>query len=191
VPAPTLSAPNETSAASELAEAWREAGEASLRYWGTLGRLAFESIRVIAPLAAELRPTGAATNGDPVAAALPKTILVEAEAGQSGLGVFLVENTTDRQLSLPVSVSPFHDPEGREVEPKIAFRPDEITLDPGDQQVVQVAAAVDEGLEPGVRYQALISLPGLSETRIPIVVRRRTSAAQPSKRKAKAAARSS
>jgi hypothetical protein len=190
VSAPALSAPNETSAASQVAEAWREAGEAGLRYWGTLGRLAFESIRALVPLVAELRPRGIASN-DPVAGALPKTILVEVEAGQSGLGVFLVENTTDRQLSLPVSVSPFHGPEGRKAEPKIAFRPDPITLDPGDQQVVQVAAAVDESLEPGVRYQALISLPGLSDTRIPIVVRRRPSTTRPSKRKAKAAARRS
>jgi hypothetical protein len=105
---------------------------------------------------------------------VPKTILVEAEAGQSGMGVFLVENTTVEQLSIPVSVSSFHDPDGREVKPAVAFRPDLITLDPGDQQVVQVAAAVDETLEPEVRYHAFISVPGLSETQIPIVVRRRS-----------------
>jgi hypothetical protein len=191
VSAPALSAANETSAVSELAEAWREAGEASLRYWGTLGRLAFESIRTLVPLVAELRPGDPAPDGDPAAGALPKTILVEAEAGQSGLGIFVVENTTDRPLSLPVRVSAFHDPDGREVEPTIAFRPSEVRLDPGDQQVVQVAAAVDESFEPDVRYQALIGLPGLSETRIPIVVRRRQSAVRPSKRKAKAAAHGS
>jgi hypothetical protein len=113
------------------------------------------------------------------------------EAGQSGMGVFIVENTTPEQLSIPVSASPFHDPHGREVHPAIAFRPDVITLDPGDQQVVQVAAAVDETLEPDIRYHALISVPGLSATRIPIVLRRRPGAALRTKRRAKAATPSS
>ena len=122
------------------------------------------------------------------AAPVPKTILVEAEVGQSGMGVFLVENTTAEQLSIPVSASPFHDPRGREVHPAIAFRPEVITLEPGDQQVVQVAAAVDETLEPDVRYHALISVPGLSATRIPIVLRRRPGAVPGPKRKRQAKA---
>lgn len=196
MPSPALSAPDETSLQTELAEGWHAGVEAGLRYWGTLGRLAFRSVTALVPLVAELRP--GAGGGAPVevmegppAAPVPKTILVEAEAGQSGMGVFLVENTTAEQVSIPVSASPFHDPRGREVHPAIAFRPDVITLDPGDQQVVQVAAAVDDTLEPDVRYHALISVPGLSATRIPIVLRRRPGAASRPKRQAKAATTSS
>jgi hypothetical protein len=193
VPSPALSAPDETSLQTELAEGWHAGVEAGLRYWGTLGRLAFRSVTALVPLVAELRPEGSPVEAveAPPAAPVPKTILVEAEAGQSGMGVFLVENTTEEQVSIPVSASPFHDPRGREVHPAIAFRPDVITLDPGDQQVVQVAAAVDETLEPDVRYHALISVPGLSATRIPIVLRRRPGAVSRPKRQAKAATTSS
>jgi hypothetical protein len=179
---------NETPLLTELADGWRAAADAGLRYWGTLGRLAFESITALVPVVAELRPADVEPAGE-LAAAIPKTILVEAEAGQSGMGVFLVENTTSAQLSIPVSVSSFHDPDGREVTPAVAFRPNVITLDPGDQQVVQVAAAVDESLEPDVRYHAFISVPGLSETQIPIVVRRRSAAAPRATRQAKAKTR--
>jgi hypothetical protein len=187
VPPPALSAPDEHSLQTELAEGWQAGVEAGLRYWGTLGRLAVESVTALVPLVAELRPPGDAPVEIVDAPPVPKTILVEAEAGQSGMGVFLVENTTAEQLSIPVSASPFHDPRGREVHPAIAFRPDVITLDPGDQQVVQVAAAVDETLEPDVRYHALISVPGLSATRIPIVLRRRPGAAPRPRRQAKTA----
>jgi hypothetical protein len=182
VPAPALS-PEEPSLQDELAEGWNAGLEAGLRYWGTLGRLAVESITALVPLVAELRPGGTPrveVVDPPQAPATPppapKTILVEAEAGESGMGVFLVENTTAEPLSAPVSASAFHDPGGREAHPRIAFRPEVVTLDPGDQQVVQVAAAVDETLEPDVRYHASISVPGLSATVIPIVLRRRPGA---------------
>jgi hypothetical protein len=191
VPPPALSPPDEASLQTELAEGWHAGVEAGLRYWGTLGRLAVESITALVPLVAELRPGGGAPVKIVEAPPVPKTILLEAEAGQSGMGVFIVENTTAEQLSIPVSASPFHDPRGREVHPAIAFRPDVITLDPGDQQVVQVAAAVDETLEPDVRYHALISVPGLSATRIPIVLRRRPGAVPRPKRGTKAATPSS
>lgn len=190
MPAPALSTGEQPSLQDELAEGWNAGVEAGLRYWGTLGRLAVESITALVPLVAELRPGGGTPVeivDAPAAPPVPKTILVEAEAGQSGLGVFMVENTTAEQLSIPVSASSFHDPHGREVHPAIAFRPEVITLDPGDQQVVQVAAAVDETLEPDVRYHALISVPGLSATRIPIVLRRRPGTAPRTKRQAKAA----
>ena len=165
-----MSPPALSESAAELAAGWREAAEAALRYWGRLGRLAYESVTVLVPVAEEVRP---ASTASPAAPALPRTILVEAEAGEAGFGVFLLENTTERQLSTPVSISSFHDEDGREVHPRVAFRPEPITLDPGDQLAVQVGVAIDETLAPGVRYHAEIGVPGLSDARIPIVVRRR------------------
>jgi hypothetical protein len=161
VPAPALNT-------DEAIDVWREAVEAGLRYWGRLGRLAFESVTALVSVAGGPRTTvDRPQPPDP-----PRTILLEAAAGESAVGVFLVENTTVQALSGPVQVSAFVDEQGREVRPAIAFRPDVVVLDPGDQSVVQVAAAVDETFEAEVRYQAEISIPGLSETRVPIVVRR-------------------
>jgi len=182
---PTLSAEDETPLQTELADAWRDAAEASLRYWKTMGKLALESVTALVPLVTEVRPAPAAPAALPAPAVPARTILVEAEAGQSATGVFLLENTTAQQLSIPVSVSSFHDPDGREVEVAVAFRPEMIMLDPADQLVVQVTARVDEALEPDVRYHAEISVPGLSQTRIPIVVRRRASVAPRSRGQAK------
>jgi hypothetical protein len=178
--------PQALSTQDEVTDVWRDAAEASLRYWGRLGRLTFESVAALVPLVAELRPTDADAAAPPDAT---PTIVVEAEAGQAGVGVFLLENTTPDELSVPVAVSPFRNADGHEVEPAVAFRPDAIRLDPGDQVVVQVAVVVDETLEPEVRYHAEISVPGLSATRIPIVVRRRARPAP--KRQAKTKTRAS
>jgi hypothetical protein len=186
-----MSDTDQASAQVELADVWRDAVEAGLRYWGRLGRLAVEGVAVFVPAVAELRPELQRDSPRAREASGPKTILVEAEAGTYGVGVFLLENTTAERLSIPVSVSPFVGEAG-EVQPAVTFRPDLITLDPGDQQVVQVAVAVDETLEPDVRYGAEISVPGLSATRIPIVVRRRrttTAPAAPARRNGQRAER--
>ena len=167
-----MSPPALSESAAELAAGWRDAAGAALRYWGRLGRLAYESVAAVVPVVEEVRPAAPAPQPAQAPAAL-RTILVEAEAGEAGFGVFLLENTTEQQLSTPVSVSSFHDEDGREVQPRVAFRPEPITLDPGDQVAVQVGVAVDDTLTPGVRYHAEIGVPGLSDARIPIVVRRR------------------
>jgi hypothetical protein len=175
-----LSGKEDTSPQADLAVAWRDCVEASLRYWGRLGRLALEGAAAIRPLVAEQRPDAARTAATPASeAGLPRTILLESEVGRAALGVFVVENTTAQQLSIPIRISPFVADDGSEAQPAVVFRPDVITLGPSEQLVVQVVAAIDETLEPGVRYRGEISVPELSETRIPIVVRRRPSALPP------------
>ena len=56
----------------------------------------------------------------------------------------------------------------------VRFSPDVVSLEPGDQVLVQVVAGVDGTFEPGVRYGAEISIPELAAAGIPLVVRRRT-----------------
>jgi hypothetical protein len=189
---PALTARDEANFSIELADMWRDAAQAGLRYWGRLGRLAFESITVLVPLVGVQQPAEVSSAAPPASAALAaRTILVEAETGQAGMGVFLVENVAAQRVSTRVGISPFLDPEGRGVRPAVTFRPDVIELDPGDQLIVQVAARFDDTLEPDVRYRAEISLPGLSETRIPIVLRRRPSAAPRRRARAKTKTRAS
>ena len=105
--------------------------------------------------------------------------MIEAAAGRNGLGVFMVENTTGKKVSGPLGVSAFADEAGREVSPTVRFSPDVVSLEPGDQVLVQVVAGVDSTFEPGVRYGAEISIPELAAAGIPLVVRRR--AARPRK----------
>jgi hypothetical protein len=178
----------------ELAPALREAAEAGLRYYGRLGRLALDLAAVLAPDAVELRPRrDRAPAPEPAAAPTEpgpepaRTIVIEAEAGKRGLGVFMVENTTAEPVRGALSVSAFGGPGRKKVRPEIAFAPDAIALDPGDQVLVQVAASVDETFEPGVRYAAEIRVPTLSGAGIPLVVRR-GGGARTRKKTAKAAA---
>ena len=153
-----------------------EVATAGLRYYARLGTLTLDLAQTLVPALGELRPSlrlAPAPPAEPEAAAPGQTIVIEAAAGRSGLGVFMVENTTARTVSAPVGVSRFADPSGNEAKPKVRFSPEVIALDPGDQVLVQVAATVDRTLEPGVRYQAEISIPQLSGAAIPLVVRRR------------------
>jgi len=179
---PRLSPKSDASLGTDLTEAWREATGATLRYYGRLGGLAFALAEALAPSlsgrrrAVRLSPEAPSAGGKPADSAETsqvQTIVLEAAAGRSALGVFVVENTTARKASGPLGVSAFADESGHEVRPEVRFSPEVVSLEPGDQVLVQVAAAIDDTLEPGVRYGAEISIPKISGARIPLVVRRR------------------
>jgi len=169
-------------ARTDLTPALRDAAEAALAYYSRLGRLTVDLVEALAPAELHLSrtadpPPDPAPPADAAPAPSPteseNTIVIEAQAGRSGLGVFMVENTTDKHVSGPVTVSAFKGPGGRTAKPQVRFSPDVVTLDPGDQVLVQLAAKVDKSLDPGVRYSADVRVPSLSGMKIPLVVRRR------------------
>jgi hypothetical protein len=171
--------------------ALRDAAEAAVTYYSRLGRLTLDLVEAVAPADLHLSrtddpPAPAPSTAPAPAAPAPEsesTIVIEAQAGKSGLGVFMVENTTDAKVAGPVTVSAFKGPGGRTAKPDVRFAPEVVTLDPGDQVLVQVAAKVGSTLDPGVRYKADIRVPSLSGMRVPLVVRRRPGRA-PAKKKA-------
>ena len=59
------------------------------------------------------------------------------------------------------------------------LRPATVSLAPGEQAMVRVAAELDDTLESGVRYRGEIAIPALSDRRIPIVLRRRPAEPDP------------
>lgn len=187
MPAPRLSPKADTRASTALADAFRDAAEAGIQYYARLGRLAVDLTEALLPAGVELQrraPSSEPGGVQPVEAA--PTIVLEAEAGKRGLGVFMVENTTAETVSGALTVSDFQGPSRKKVHPAVSLSPDVVSLDPGDQVLVQVAALVDETLDPGVRYRAEISVPTLSGTRIPLVVRRSPGAAPSAKKRAPA-----
>lgn len=101
------------------------------------------------------------------------TLVVEADGDRPGFGVFLVENRTADALSAPIHVSAFVDDGGHEVRPRLVLRPSALNLGPGEQAIVRLSARLDDSFEVGVTYRGEIAVPGLSEKRIPIVLRRR------------------
>jgi len=159
-------------------DVWREAFRAGRRYYALVGRQAARWMRTFLPALArnpgrEDRPVAPSALPTPIRGTPVKTMVVEAEAGGRGVGVFVVENSSANPVSASASVSSFSDPSGRQVHPAVRFRPAALRLEPGQQVLVQVAAAVDDTMDPDVSYRGEITIPGLSHARIPIVIRRR------------------
>ena len=157
----------------------RRALEANLQYYAALGRLTVDYLEALGSIARQVEvPTRTLTfrqtPSAPVPAPAPPAVTVlEAEAGGTAIGVFLVENLLTEKVSAPVSASALAAPDGREVAVPLAFDPEVVVLEPGEQILVRVAARVDDGLEADVSYRAEVAVPGVIGTRVPIVVRRR------------------
>ena len=73
--------------------------------------------------------------------------------------MFLVENLTAEPVSAPIHVSAFVDERGREVRPRLGLRPATVSLGPGEQAMVRLAAELDDALESGVAYRGEIAIP--------------------------------
>ncbi len=204
---------------ADLGDLWRHALRAQADYVRAVarltemyGRAVVGTVRAAASAAAVTprgpRETAAAAAGheathgtgrrerraERTAAASPPAggpvMALEAEAGSVAQGVFLVENVTARRISAPLERFSVRDQAGREIEPEMRFEPDVVTLDRGEQALVQVALAVGEALEAGVDYRGEVRIPGIPGTAIPVVVRRLAPAA-PSPRRRRAATRAS
>jgi hypothetical protein len=57
--------------------------------------------------------------------------------------------------------------------------PGVVSLEPGGRTLVQIIATITDDLNVGAAYQGEVSVPGLSNTRVPLVLRRRESAQTP------------
>ncbi len=111
----------------------------------------------------------------PVQAAAPQqaVILLEAEADQTAVGVFLVGNPLNHEVQARPQAWPFYDPPGTTSVPHLVFEPEVISLAPREQTMIKILATVDTSLQPEVRYRCEVSVPALADTRIPVVIRRR------------------
>jgi hypothetical protein len=166
----------------------RRAVDANLRYYEAVGEITLDYLRALRALAGEAggtrwipapapAPAPAPPPSAPPPAAPPPTLVLEAEPGETAIGAFLVQNLLAERVSAPVSVGAFTTPDGREVAVRLTLDPEVVTLEPGEQMLVRAAATIGEELEPGVSHRGEISVPGLTGTRVPLVVRRRDSAA--------------
>jgi hypothetical protein len=154
----------------------RRAVDANLRYYEALGELSLDYLRVLRTLAgkaAQADPVGFPVAAPAAPAAQAPTLVLESEAGGTGIGAFLVQNLLDERISAPVNVSAFVAPDGREASVAVSLDPEVVTLEPGEQMLVRAGVRVDGDLEAGVGYRGEISVPGLTGTRVPVVVRRR------------------
>jgi hypothetical protein len=163
-----------------LEQLWRRAIDAQLEYYRSVGQLSLEFARAALGVVRADRSTPTVRLPvEPVAeppqsallAAAP-VLALEAEEGSWAVGMFVVENSTGTRVSAPVELAALADAEGRRVHGEVRFEPEVITLQPGEQTLVQIAVEVTRGLRRGVDYRGEVSVPGLTGTRIPLVVRR-------------------
>jgi hypothetical protein len=149
-------------------------------------------VRAVAGAVGSLRggmPASPMTAGRPPArpAASPgadagaPALVLEAEAGESASGAFIVENLLREGMSSPVVASAFASPDGRELRPRLAFEPEVVVLDAGEQVLVRVVATIDDALETGVDYRGEVTVPGLVSRGLSIVVRRLASSEDPAR----------
>jgi hypothetical protein len=172
-----------------LDDVWRRSLDAYIKYYSTIGRLTADYLKDLAAAWSDVRlPTSAGgaqpMNATPTVVTQPPgqpspaphaagVMVLEGEAGAGAVGVFLVENNLGQEVSGRVIASAFIDETGREIRPAFVYDPEIINLRPGEQLLVRVLAAIDETMEPEVRYQGQFTIPELSGTMIPIVLRRR------------------
>lgn len=167
-------------------EPLRRALEANLQYYEALGRATRDYWAAVSRLWRDLplrvgnvrfgAPAGPGLAARPAAApapAAPATLVLEAEAGGEAQGVFMVDNRLSRTVSTAVVTSAFADPSGRAVRPVLRVVPGVVTLEPAGRTLVQLFAAVTDDLDPDVDYRGEVSVPGLSDRGIPVVLRRR------------------
>jgi hypothetical protein len=190
-------------------EPLRRAFEANLRYYEALGQVTQDYVKALFGIVKEIpaivkeipirlpalkltpsatTPPAAAPPANPSTPASAATLVLEAEAGGEAQGVFMVENKLNRTVSTTVLTSAFADPSGRATTPTLRVVPNVVTLEPGGRTLVQIFANVSDTLEADVPYRAEVSVPGLSDHGIPLVLRRRPSSAAPAKAAASAAA---
>ncbi|MCI0390636.1 MAG: hypothetical protein MOB07_17965 [Acidobacteria bacterium] len=185
-----------------LEDLLRRSMDAYMRYYGAVGQLTVDymkdlmatwsqvripstpavSFQTTTPPPAPTRSEEPSIASQPAPQSAPQSakqsigvMVLEGDAGGGALGVFLVENHLGREVSARVTATGFTAPDGSEVHPALVFDPEVIALQPGEQLLVRVMAAIDDSLEPDVRYQGEFTVPELTGTRIPVVLRRRVS----------------
>ena len=161
-----------------MEEIWRRVLRANLRYYEAVGRLSVDYVRAVAGAVGSLRggipasTVRAPRTASPEAEASAPALVLEAEAGETASGAFVVENLLSEGMSSPVVASAFASDEGHELRPKLAFEPEVVVLGAGEQVRVRVLATIDEALETGVGYRGEVTVPGLVSRGLSIVVRR-------------------
>ena len=166
---------------SDLDRLLRRTLEAYSDYYRSVGRLTANYARAFAGTASELRPN---TPSRAQAARRPAdtartTMALEAMAGSTAVGMFVIENSGSSRVSGAIELTKLSDTDGHVVIPELNFEPERVTLEPGEQTVVQATVKIDHSLRAGVDYRGEVSVPGPPGTTVSIVVRRLASGRRP------------
>ncbi|MGN6193264.1 MAG: hypothetical protein ACTHM4_14140 [Rhodanobacteraceae bacterium] len=173
-----------------IEEPLRRVMDANIRYYGALGEIAQDYWKTVFGVVRDLpirfgtrsaaAPSTAASNPS-VRATTAAALVLEGIAGDEAQGVFMVENHLSRMVSTAVVISAFSDPGGRTFRPAMRVAPNVVSLPPEGRTRVQIIATIPDDFEPDVAYRGEVTVPGLSEHGIPVLLRR-TPTAETAKR---------
>lgn len=156
----------------------KRAVEMNARYYAGLGQLMANYLKDVITTFADISTTESKTppRANPSAHKTPQipVMVLEGEAGAEALGVFVVDNHLNHDISTRVAPSTFVDAAHNEVKPGFTFDPESVILRPGEQVLVRVKVHIDNSFTPGDRYQGYFNIPDLNGTKVPIVLRRRS-----------------
>ncbi|SRR5581483_11855552 len=163
----------------------KQAVDLNVRYYSGLGQLMANYVKDLVTTFGD-SPSVRPQTSQPQAAANPSAhkaqqtpvMVLEAEAGKEALGVFLIENHLSDNIATRVVPSAFFDKSHNEARPVFSFDPESVILRPGEQVLVRVKVQIDNSFTPDVRYEGYLTIPELTGTRVPIVLRRRSAVAE-------------
>ncbi|MEP6691316.1 MAG: hypothetical protein ABJD07_09175 [Gemmatimonadaceae bacterium] len=169
--------------AQQITDGFKKAVDAQMRYYQALGDVTTEYVKslmgiwsdVKLPLNLGALKPNASSAATPAAATATPALVLEAERGQQARGVFMVENKLTRHVVTPVVTSGFTGPGERELRPTMRIEPGVVSLEPGARTLVHLIASINDEMVVGATYHGEISVPGLSDSRVPVVLRRRES----------------
>ena len=158
----------------------RRAVDLNVRYYSDISQLMATYVKDLVEtfsLAASQAQAGqspARTKAAPPRAQPAPVMVLEAESGKEALGVFLVENHLDQNISTRVVPSAFFDAAQNEIKPSFVFDPEAVVLRSGEQVLVRVKAQIDDSFKPDAGYEGSVTIPELPGSRVRIVLRRRS-----------------
>ena len=152
---------------------------ANINLWFSAGRLAMTYFNEVATSLREVGNTEPDNISNSVSTpehepGLP--LLLEGSRGKPAVGAFLVNNRLPARVEAPFTVTRFLADGGRQASPEMQFDPASVVLDPGQQAVVRFSVNVDK-LTPGLDYRGEVTMPGMPNGRISLLLRRRSRAA--------------
>jgi hypothetical protein len=162
----------------------------NLRYYRALGEATVDYVRSVVGFLGEHAPlvrnvvtrarqaatpvaSTSATGATEMPAEPAAAVILEAAAGEEAAGGFLINNRLSRRVSAAFRISPISGPDGEPYGGKLSVEPAVVTLDAGMQNVVRIATTIPRSLAPAADYRGTISLPGLADAPIDVVIRRR------------------
>jgi hypothetical protein len=124
------------------------------------------------PVTAPPSPRERLTETPPLPPTPVPTVVLEAVAGDEAEGGFVVVNRLPRTVSASFVVEPFVDIVGHRAAADLRIEPSSVTLEGGAQTIVRLAVRVTKEMSAGVDYRGWVTVPGISDTPIEIILRR-------------------